>query len=100
MTRRKNNQRHTQRVLLLRLALLFLFIPTTTTLAQMAKIPEGWRSSYVYANGIRIHYYHIPAFVGKPVMIMSHGVTDNGLCWTTLSKRLMDSYDIYMVDSR
>lgn len=63
-------------------------------------IPDGWSDGFVYANGIRIHYYHAVPAPGKPVMVMIHGVTDNGLCWTTLTWRLQDAYDIYMVDTR
>jgi pimeloyl-ACP methyl ester carboxylesterase len=33
-------------------------------------------------------------------MVMVHGVTDIGLCWTTLTLKLQDSYDIYMLDAR
>src|SRR5688572_8019997 len=65
-------------------------------------IPDGWSDGYVYANGIRLHYYRAnPASAaGKPVMVMVHGVTDNGLCWTTLTWKLQDAYDIYMLDTR
>lgn len=63
-------------------------------------IPDGWSDGYVYANGVRIHYYHAAAAPGKPVIVMAHGVTDNALCWTTLTEKLQDSYDIYMVDTR
>ena len=65
-------------------------------------IPDGWSDGYVYANGIRIHYYRAnPASAaGKPAMVMVHGVTDNGLCWTTLTWKLQDAYDIYMLDTR
>jgi pimeloyl-ACP methyl ester carboxylesterase len=65
-------------------------------------IPDGWSDGFVYANGIRIHYYHAntAAASGKPVMVMVHGVTDNGLCWTTLTWKLQDAYDIYMLDTR
>ena len=31
---------------------------------------------------------------------MVHGVTDIGLCWTTLTWKLQDAYDIYMLDTR
>jgi pimeloyl-ACP methyl ester carboxylesterase len=81
------------------LTLLFL-LPTIIGNAQSAKIPDGWLDGYVYANGIRLHYYHAKQAQGKPVMVMVHGVTDNGLCWTTLTWKLQDSYDIYMIDSR
>ncbi len=63
-------------------------------------IPAGWTDGYVYANGVRLHYYHAVPAPGKPVIVMCHGVTDIGLCWTTLSWQLQDSYDIYMLDSR
>lgn len=63
-------------------------------------IPDGWTDGYVYANGIRIHYYHAVSNPGKAVMVMVHGVTDNGLCWTTLTRKLQDQFDIYMPDTR
>ncbi|HEU5403733.1 MAG TPA: alpha/beta hydrolase [Terriglobales bacterium] len=63
-------------------------------------IPNGWSDGFVYANGIRIHYYHAVPAPGKPVIVMVHGVTDNGLCWTTLTEDIQKSYDIYMLDSR
>ncbi|MEK6481422.1 alpha/beta hydrolase [Catalinimonas sp. 4WD22] len=68
--------------------------------AQPPGIPEGWSDGYVYANGIRIHYYHATTAPEKPVMVMVHGVTDIGLSWTTLTWKLQDKYDIYMVDAR
>jgi pimeloyl-ACP methyl ester carboxylesterase len=33
-------------------------------------------------------------------MVMVHGVTDIGLSWTTLTWKLQDQYDIYMLDAR
>jgi pimeloyl-ACP methyl ester carboxylesterase len=81
------------------LALQFLLLTTVLT-AQSIKVPDGWTDGYVYANGIRIHYYHALPTQGKPVMVMVHGVTDIGLCWTTLALKLQDAYDIYMLDAR
>lgn len=63
-------------------------------------IPDGWSDGYVYANGIRIHYYHAVPAPGKPVIVMVHGVTDIGLSWTTLTWKLEKDYDIYMLDTR
>jgi pimeloyl-ACP methyl ester carboxylesterase len=77
-----------------------LVAPTLTVAAPPPGIPDGWSDGYVYANGIRLHYYHAIPASGKPVMVMIHGVTDNGLCWTTLTWKLQDAYDIYMVDTR
>lgn len=68
--------------------------------AQFPTIPKGWSDGYAYANGIRIHYYRAVPAPGKPVIVMAHGVTDIGLCWTTLALKLQDSYDIYMLDAR
>jgi pimeloyl-ACP methyl ester carboxylesterase len=78
---------------------LLLLLPTLA-LAQQVKIPDHWSDGYVYANGIRIHYYHAAPEPEKPVIVMVHGVTDNGLCWANLSLKLQDNYDIYMLDSR
>jgi pimeloyl-ACP methyl ester carboxylesterase len=63
-------------------------------------IPNGWSDGYVFANGIRIHYYHAVPAPGKRVIVMAHGVTDYGLNWTTLTNELQAAYDIYMVDAR
>ena len=79
---------------------LLILLPTIATAAPPPGIPDGWSDGYVYANGIRIHYYHATPAPGKPVIMMVHGVTDNGLCWTTLSWKLEKDYDIYMVDTR
>ncbi|WP_257670199.1 alpha/beta fold hydrolase [Parapedobacter tibetensis] len=78
---------------------LLLVLPTFI-FAQQVKIPDGWSDGYAYANGIRIHYYRAVPQPDKPVMVMVHGVTDNGLCWTTLALKLQDTYDIYMLDAR
>ncbi|WP_114790758.1 alpha/beta hydrolase [Niabella yanshanensis] len=69
-------------------------------LAQLINLPNGWSDGYAYANGARIHYYHARPAQGKQVMVMVHGVTDNGLCWTTLAEQFQDDYDIYMLDAR
>ncbi|WBL41225.1 alpha/beta hydrolase [Algoriphagus halophytocola] len=63
-------------------------------------IPDGWSDGYAYVNGIRLHYYQAIPAPDKPVVVMVHGVTDIGLCWTTLSWELQDDYNIYMLDTR
>jgi pimeloyl-ACP methyl ester carboxylesterase len=87
-----------------RIGLLVVMACTVLACAAMAAtppgIPNGWSEGFVYANGIRIHYYHAVPAPGKPVIVMVHGVTDNGLCWTTLTEELQKSYDIYMPDAR
>ena len=71
-----------------------------TSAATPPGIPDGWSDGYVFANGIRIHYYRAVPAPGKPVIVMAHGATDIGLSWTTLTKELQAGYDIYMVDAR
>jgi pimeloyl-ACP methyl ester carboxylesterase len=79
--------------------LLFL-LPSIAGAADPPGIPDGWSDGFVYSNGVRIHYYHATPAQGKQVIVMVHGVTDNGLCWTTLALKLQSSYDIYMLDAR
>ena len=83
-----------------RLILPMLLLAALATAAAPPGIPDGWSDGYVYANGIRIHYYHAVPAPGKPVIVMAHGSTDYGLNWTTLTKELQADFDIYMVDAR
>ncbi len=58
-----------------------------------------WQSAWVSSNGIRLHYWRTGG-EGKPVMIMAHGITDDGLNWTSLAVELQDEYDIILYDAR
>lgn len=60
--------------------------------------PSNWTDGYVLTNGIRIHYWRTGG--DKPVMIMAHGSSDNGLCWACLAMELEADYDIIMYDAR
>ena len=60
--------------------------------------PAAWTDGYVLANGIRIHYWRTGG--NKPVMVMAHGSSDNGLCWTNFAKEFTASYDIILFDAR
>jgi len=57
-----------------------------------------WFDGTVHANGIRIHYTRTGG--GKPPVILSHGLTDNGACWTRLAQALESDYDLIMPDAR
>lgn len=103
-TNHKDMRKHTLLLgmkarLLAVLAALFIMVSTVSA-AEPPGIPDGWTDGFTYANGIRIHYYHAGAGANKPVMVMVHGVTDIGLCWTTLTWKLQNAYDIYMLDTR
>lgn len=60
--------------------------------------PAGWTDGYVFANGIRIHYWRTGG--NKPPLVLAHGSSDDGLCWTNLAKELQAGYDIIMFDAR
>jgi pimeloyl-ACP methyl ester carboxylesterase len=86
--------------LFLKVLAVLIILPAIAFAADPPGIPDGWSDGYVYANGIRIHYYHAVPAPEKPVIVMVHGVTDIGLSWTTLTWKLQESYDIYMLDAR
>lgn len=57
-----------------------------------------WQSGELTANGLRIHYTRTGG--DKPPVVLSHGVTDDGLCWTPVAQALQVDYDVVMVDAR
>jgi len=61
---------------------------------------EGWTDGYVIANGIRIHYWRTSKGGDKPALVMAHGSSDDGRCWTNLAKELQAGFDIVMPDAR
>jgi pimeloyl-ACP methyl ester carboxylesterase len=60
--------------------------------------PAHWTDGYVMANGIRLHYWRTGG--NKPPMVMAHGSSDDGLCWTNFAKEFEDRYDIILFDAR
>ena len=57
-----------------------------------------WPSGFITANGIRIHYTRTGG--DKPPVVLNHGSTDNGLCWTPIARALESDYDVIMPDAR
>ncbi|HWQ14391.1 MAG TPA: alpha/beta hydrolase [Roseiflexaceae bacterium] len=57
-----------------------------------------WESGFVEANGLRLHYTRTG---GKlPPVVLAHGFSDDGLCWTPVAEALAPDYDVVMVDAR
>jgi pimeloyl-ACP methyl ester carboxylesterase len=81
------------------LAGLIALLATAAFAGQPPSPPAGWTDGFVLANGIRIHYWRTGGD-NKPVLLMAHGYSDNGLCWTNLAKELEEDYDIIMADAR
>jgi pimeloyl-ACP methyl ester carboxylesterase len=61
--------------------------------------PANWKDGYVLTNGIRMHYWRTGGS-GKVALVMAHGSSDDGLCWTNLAKELEKNFDIVMIDAR
>jgi pimeloyl-ACP methyl ester carboxylesterase len=59
---------------------------------------EHWRSGFVEANGVRLHYTRTDG--DKPPLVLANGVTDAGPCWTAVAEALAPEYDAVMVDAR
>ena len=57
-----------------------------------------WTLGDVVANGIEIHYVRTGG--DKPPVVLSHGFTDNDLCWTRVARVLEKDYDVIMYDAR
>ncbi len=58
-----------------------------------------WIEGDVLTNGIRMHYYRT-GDGSLPPLVLCHGGSDNGLCWTRVARALEDRYDIVMIDAR
>jgi pimeloyl-ACP methyl ester carboxylesterase len=58
----------------------------------------NWTSGVVRANGVDLHYVRTGG--SKPPLILLHGLTGNGACWTPLARALEDRFDVIMPDAR
>jgi len=58
-----------------------------------------WTQGDVITNGIRMHYYRT-GDGSRPPLVLCHGGSDNGLCWTRVARALEAEYDIVMIDAR
>ena len=56
---------------------------------------SDWQQRYTDAG---IHYTRTGG--DKPPLILAHGFTDSGLCWTRTARAFEDSYDVIMPDAR
>ena len=79
--------------------LIIVLVGSSSVWAEGPEVPpRGWTDGYVMANGIRIHYWRTGG--EKPLLLMLHGFSDDGLCWTDLARNLQADYDIVMTDAR
>ncbi len=59
---------------------------------------NNWQSDYIQSNGIRLHYHRTGG--SKPPLVLVHGFSDNGLCYTSVARELEADYDVIMADAR
>ncbi len=93
-------KKYSSKQLIFKLVVLLSLFPVISYATDPPKIPDGWSEGFVYANGIRIHYYRAVPAPGKPVILAIHGVMDIGLTWASVANKLQDDYNIYMLDTR
>ena len=59
---------------------------------------SGWTSGDVDVDGVRLHYHRTGG--DGPALVLLHGFSDAGLCWTRVARDLEPHYDIVMPDAR
>jgi pimeloyl-ACP methyl ester carboxylesterase len=55
-------------------------------------------SSYIDVNGIKIHYYRTGG--DKTPLVLAHGITDDGMCWSPVAEVFAKDFDVIMIDAR
>jgi N-formylmaleamate deformylase len=58
-----------------------------------------WTQNDLLVNGVRLHYYRTGHGDKRPLVLV-HGFSDNGLCWTSTARDLEAGYDVIMPDMR
>lgn len=73
----------------------------------------NWQSNTIESNGLSIHYTRTGSSEtgssetgsnqtggDKPPLVLCHGFSDDGLCWTPVAEILATDYDVIMIDAR
>jgi len=58
-----------------------------------------WTQNDLLVNGVRLHYYRTGRGDKRPLVLV-HGFSDHGLCWTPTARDLESEYDVIMPDMR
>lgn len=58
-----------------------------------------WTQNDLLVNNVRLHYYRTGKGEKRPLVLV-HGFSDNGLCWTPVTRALESDYDVIMPDMR
>jgi N-formylmaleamate deformylase len=57
-----------------------------------------WQAGDIVVNGLMLHYTRTGG--AKPPVVLAHGFSDDGLCWTPVAEALAADYDVVMADAR
>lgn len=57
-----------------------------------------WQSNFIEIGSLKFHYSRTGG--DKPPVVLAHGITDNGLCWTSVAQVFEVDYDVIMLDAR
>ncbi|RYX85995.1 alpha/beta hydrolase [bacterium] len=57
-----------------------------------------WMTGDVMVQGVRLHYTRTGGDL--PPLVLAHGFSDDGLCWTPVAQALEAHFDVVMVDAR
>lgn len=58
----------------------------------------AWMAGACETGGARIHYRRTGG--GGPALVLLHGLTGNGACWSPLARHLEGAFDVVMPDAR
>ena len=59
---------------------------------------DQWTEGHFVSHGTKLHYYRTGG--DKLPLVLLHGITDDGLCWSPIAEVLAEKYDVIMVDVR
>jgi N-formylmaleamate deformylase len=62
-------------------------------------MPANWKDAVVDSGGVRLHYLRTGKG-DKPPLVLTHGFTDSGACWSPVARVLESEYDVIMPDMR
>lgn len=60
---------------------------------------HAWTEGDIEAAECRVHF-HRTGDGGRPPIVLVHGFSDNGLCWSRVALTLAGTFDVVMVDAR
>lgn len=60
--------------------------------------PSEWQAGRAPVSGGHLAFHRTGG--SGPTLVLSHGLTDNGLCWSRIARALAGEFDIVMLDAR